>query len=84
MGLHVLTFHDLPKGSLTENIQNQIPLESLLRCEQDKRRRQYSLLAILTTEPVVDIEDVVVVFVIVSIVMNRLARFCQHPPWVVC
>ena len=24
VGLHVLTFHDLPEGALTENVQNQV------------------------------------------------------------
>ena len=41
-------------------------------------------MTIVGAQPVVDVEDVVVVFVIVSVVVCRLARFCQHPPWVVC
>ena len=41
-------------------------------------------MAIVGAQPVVDVEDVVVVFVIVTIVVRRLAGFCQHSPWIVC
>lgn len=46
--------------------------------------RQHSLMTIIGAQPIVDIEDVVVVFVIVTVVVRGLAGFCQHSPWVVC
>ena len=59
-------------------------VERLLSSERSKRHRHYALVTIVCAEPVIDIEDVVIVFVIVSVVVRRLARFCQHSPWVVC
>lgn len=35
------------------------------------------LLAFFSAETVVDIEDVVVIFIIIPIVVNRLAGFCE-------
>lgn len=45
--------------------------------------REHSLVTIIGAQPVIDVEDVVVVFVIVSVVVRRFAGFCQHSPWVV-
>jgi len=36
----------------------------------------------LSPQPVVYIEDVVVVLIIVPFVMRRLARLCEYSPWV--
>jgi hypothetical protein len=38
----------------------------------------------LSPQPIVDIEDIVVVLVVISFVMRRFARFCEYPPWVMC
>jgi len=46
--------------------------------------RRYSLMAIVGPQPVVDVEDVIVILVIVSVVVRGFAGFCQHSPWVVC
>jgi hypothetical protein len=38
----------------------------------------------LSSQPVIDIEDIVVVLVVVPFVVRRLARLREYPPWVVC
>ena len=45
---------------------------------------RYSLMTIVGAQPVVDVENVVVVLVIVAIVMRGLAGFCQNSSWVMC
>ena len=39
-------------------------------------------MSLLSPQPVVDIEDVIVVFVIIPFVVRRLARLCEYSPWV--
>jgi hypothetical protein len=34
----------------------------------------------LSPQPIIDIEDVVVVLVVISFVVRRFARFCEYPP----
>jgi hypothetical protein len=45
--------------------------------------RRYSLMTVIGTQPIVDVEDVVVVFVIVTVVVRRLAGFRKNSPWIV-
>ena len=44
--------------------------------------KYYPLVTIICAKPIVDIEDVIVVFIIVPVVVRGFARFCQDPPWV--
>ena len=37
---------------------------------------------VIRAKPVVHIEDVIIVFVVVPIVVYRLARLREHPTWV--
>ncbi len=39
-------------------------------------------MSFLCPQPIIDIEDIVVVLVVISFVVRRLARFCEYPPWV--
>ena len=39
-------------------------------------------MSFLSPQPVIYIEDVVVVLIIVPLVVGGLARFCEHSPWV--
>ena len=40
-------------------------------------------MTLVRTEPIIDVEDVVIVLIVVSVVMNRFARLCQDSSWVV-
>lgn len=77
---HVLTLDHLPKGALAKNVKNQV---SVTR-SGDARTEDYDngLVSFLSPQPVVHIEDVIVVLIIVPLVMRRLARFCEDSPWV--
>lgn len=39
-------------------------------------------MSLLSPQPIIDIEDIVVVLVVISFVVRRLARFGEYPPWV--
>lgn len=43
-----------------------------------------SLVTIVSAQPVIDVENVVVIFVIIPVVVRRFTGFCQYSPWVVC
>jgi hypothetical protein len=65
--LQVLAFYDLSKSTLTQYVQDQIPvlMPRLLRAEN-----------------VVYIEDVIAVLVVVSIVLDSFARLGEDSTWV--
>lgn len=39
-------------------------------------------MSFLSPQPIIDIEDVVIVLVVISFVVRWFARFCEYPPWV--
>lgn len=39
-----------------------------------------SLMSLLRSEPIVHIQDIIIILVIVPLVMRRLARLSEHPP----
>ncbi len=39
-------------------------------------------MSFLSSQPIINIEDIVIVLVVVSFVVRWLARFCEYPPWV--
>ena len=39
---------------------------------------------VISAQPVVDIEDIVVILVVVAVVVGRFTRLCEDAPWVVC
>ena len=80
MCFHVLTLDHLPKGALAKNVKNKVSVT-----RSGEARTQYhdnGLVSFLSPQPVVHIEDVIVVLIIVPLVMRRLARFCEDSPWV--
>ena len=45
----------------------------------DQSKRQIdALVAFVRAKPVVDVEDIVVIFVVVAVVVRGFARLCQH------
>lgn len=38
------------------------------------------LVALLCPKPVVDVQDVVIIFIVITVVVSGLTRLCQHPP----
>ena len=67
LSLQILTFDDLAEGALPEHVENQIPV---------------LVVRLFGAEDVVHVEDVIAVFVVVSIVLGALARLGKHSPWV--
>lgn len=63
---HVLALDDLPKCTLAENVENQVPVAT-----------------VLAAEDVVDIQDVVPVLIIRTVIVHRLGRLGEHAPRVV-
>ena len=39
-------------------------------------------LILVRAKQVIDVEDIIVVIVVIPIIMGRLARFGQNPPWI--
>lgn len=65
--LQVLTLDDLAEGALAEYIENQV---SIL------------MVRLFRSQNVVNIQDIIAVLVIVSIILDSLARFCKDTSWV--
>ena len=40
------------------------------------------LVSLLCPQPIIDIKDVVIILIVITFVVRRLARFCENPPWV--
>ena len=70
---HILAFHHLSKRTLSQNIQNQVPVVNSLPSA-------VLLVSLISAEDVVDVEDVITVIVIETIVLGSLSRFRQTPP----
>lgn len=85
VGLHVLTLDYLSKGSLAENIQDEVTaVRESLENEINEWTQGDALVAILVPQPVVDVKDVVIIFVVVAVVMGGLAGLCKDAAGVVC
>ena len=69
---NVLALDDLPEGSLTENIENKISKENLSKVEELLRAEDL-LVPIFTAQEIVDIENIIVIVIVITIVMRRLA-----------
>ena len=41
-------------------------------------------MAILVPEPIVDIEDIVIILIVIAVIVGWFARFCEDAPWIVC
>lgn len=42
-----------------------------------------ALMTLFCAQPIVDIENVIVILVVIAFVVRRFARFCQHTPGIV-
>lgn len=67
LGLEVLAFDDLPECSLTKDIKDQIAILVPI---------------VLVPKYVVDIENIVTVFIVKSIVLDAFAWLCEDTSWV--
>lgn len=73
--LHVLTFNDLAKRSLPQDIQDEVSTEKKLTLARGNHKLCV-LVSVLSAQPVVDVKDVVVVLIVITVVVGRLARLC--------
>jgi hypothetical protein len=48
------------------------------------KKKIHILVAFVSAQPIVDVQNIVIVVVIVALVVSRLARFCENAPWIVC
>ena len=69
---NVLALDDLPEGPLTENIENKISKENLSKAKELLRGEDL-LVPIFTSQKIVDIENIIVIIIVVTIIMCRLA-----------
>lgn len=67
LGLQILTFDDLPKRTLAQHIQDQISI--LVPC-------------LLRPKDVIDVENIVAVLIIITVVLATLARLGEDSSWV--
>ena len=52
---------------------------------EDKTINQINVLVpVFGTQPVIHIQDVVIIFIIVTLIMSRFTGFRQHPSWIMC
>ena len=67
LSLEILALYDLPKCALPKDVKDEVAIFVPI---------------VFVAKYVVHVEDVVTVFVIISIILDPLARFGQDPPWV--
>ena len=80
MRLHILAFDDLSKGALSKNIQDKVPGWTLVQiCHA---YMEHALVTVVSSQPIVDIEDIVVIVIVVPVVVCGLAWLGQHAPGV--
>lgn len=69
---HVLALDNLSKRALTQNIKNEVPRVSSMTLKGSL------VTPVGTSQNVIDIENVVVVFIVVAFVVLGLARLGEH------
>jgi hypothetical protein len=88
VGLQVLTFDHLTECSLSQDVENQISRYGNRLNQQCNTRTTFVarqgrgdvLVTLIGTQPIVDIEDVIIILIVIAFVVRRFARFSQHPP----
>ncbi len=78
---NILAFHHLTKGTLTQNVQNEVPAGHELKA--DAEDQDVHELVFLVSQPIVHVENVVIIHVVVSIIVGGLTGLRQHTSWVV-
>lgn len=86
LGFQILALHDLSEGTLAENIKYEIPVPKAAHQYRDPERTigSQNLLVpvLLVTQDVIDKQDVVTVFVVITVVLDSFARLSKDSPWV--
>lgn len=83
---HILTFDNLAESSLAENVENEVFAAVFRRAISvglGITRARTSLMTLILAQPIINVENVVVIFVIESVVMDRFTRFRQNSSRVV-
>ena len=65
--LQILALDDLTESTLTKNIQDEVPV---------------LVVRLLRAQNVIDVQDVVAVLVIVTIILDALARLREYSSWI--
>lgn len=80
----VFALDHLTKGACTQYIQNHIPtyIASLNTSAVIVIIILNLLVSLSTTQDIIDIQDIIVVFIVVSIIGSRFARFGKHATWI--
>ena len=82
MRLHVLTFDDLPESALTEYVEDQVSKIVKLFSVMSREEDIDGLVSLFSPQPIVDVENIVIVLIVISFVVGRLARLCEYSSWV--
>lgn len=78
--LQILTFDDLSESTLAEDIENEVTVPvtcQLTGSSETSKRGSILVPSLVRPQYIVHIENIVAVFVVVSIVLHPLARFGQ-------
>ena len=67
VGFHVLAFDNLPKRSLSKDIKNKVSSATSVGVRQLSSKD--ALMAFLISQPIIDVEDIVVVLVVVAVIV---------------
>lgn len=65
--LEVLTFDDLAKGTLTQNIEDEVAI---------------LVVGVVTAEDIIDVQDVIAVLVVIAVILRTLGGLCEDSAWV--
>ena len=82
LGFQVLAFYDLTKRSLTENIQDQVPISNIMLAFTiamilDFQPRNILMTSLLRPKNVIYVKYIVTVFVVEPIVFDTFAGLCE-------
>ena len=80
LGLEVLTLDHLPKRSLTEDIEDQVPVparKAVSASSSPSNRASILVPSFFGAQNIVNIENVVAVLVIIAVILHPLARLGQ-------
>jgi len=69
---HILTLDDLSKCTLTQYIKNEIPVSQLWPYSTESSSSPIT--SLLTAQNIIDVEDIIVILIIGTIVVNRFTR----------
>jgi len=50
--------------------------------KKDVKQNQCLLVPVISTQPVVNVKNIIIVLIVVAIIMSWFAGLCQNPTWV--